>query len=251
MAFGEDDDDDDVPQPVFQSGGDQSAEAKEADRETARGGGLEPGRGGGAPSTAAAGRPAAKAVIVGDSGIGKSSLLVRFCQDMFKDTTKATVGVDMLTREVPLADGTSTLSMQLWDTAGQEQFHALTASYFRDAHAVILAYDVHQPQTLSSLERWIGDVDRYAPAEVCKIVVGTKWDGSGVMGTAVAPADAEAFAEKHGALHERCSARDGNGVFQVFERLADKVVRAGFDPDSGKGGGLHVGGGAKKKKGCC
>ena len=115
--------------------------AQEADKETASAGleapgntsaGAGAGEGVGSPVDPD-GRPAAKAVFVGDSGAGKTALLMRFSQDIFHEAGKATVGIDLQTREVPLSAGGS-ISLQLWDTAGQEQFHALTTSYFRQVH---------------------------------------------------------------------------------------------------------------------
>jgi GTPase SAR1 family protein len=70
----------------------------------------------------------------------------------------------MQTREVRLPGGGKTLNLQLWDTAGQEQFAALTASFFRNAHAVVLAYDVHAPSSFAALQRWMMEVDRHARA---------------------------------------------------------------------------------------
>lgn len=115
-----------------------------------------------------AGRSHAKVVLVGDAGVGKTALLLRFAQQFFSSSTcacsphpphptprralsrpssrgrRATVGVDLHTRAVELPSG-GEVSLQLWDTAGQEVFHALTASYFRQAHAVVLMYAVNQP----------------------------------------------------------------------------------------------------------
>ena len=85
------------------------------------------------------------------------------------------------------------------------------------------------------------------------MIVGLKADGGGAH-TAVGMAEASAFAARYGALCERCSAKDGNNVFLVFERMADKVVRNGFSPEGaprGGGGGVRVGSQGRKKKGCC
>ena len=215
-------------------------------------------------ATAADGRPVAKAVLVGDSGVGKTSLMVRFCQDLFHESTKATIGVDLQTRAVQLPSGGGTVQMQLWDTAGQEQFASLTSSFFRNAHAVVLAYDVHSPTSFASLSRWMVEVDRHAPAEVVKSVVGLKADGKltydsgSEQTTAVTEAEAAAFASKHGALVARCSSRDGGAnVVRIFEALADKLVKRGFDAEGTKGAkqqskGIKIAmGGKKKKKGCC
>jgi len=192
-------------------------------------------------------------VLCGDSGVGKTSLLVRFAQDQFAQA-KATIGVDLQTQVLQLPGGQS-LKLQVWDTAGQEQFQSLTSSYFRRAHAVILVYDVNNRASFTGLMRWMMEVDRLAPAEVVKMVVGAKSDAGAPA--AVSEAEAEAFANKYGALCERCSARDATNVRPMFERLAIKIVRNGFDPDGKRaaGAGRVSLGSAKaaapKKKGCC
>ena len=125
-------------------------------------------------------------------------------------------------------------------------------------------YDVTSPQTFAALERWMMQVDRHAPAEVVKLVVGLKADGGPSAPTPVSAADASAFASKHGALCERCSAKEGLNVTSLFEAMADKLVRSGFDVDGarakrgsaaagGGGKGLRAakGAGAKNKKGGC
>ena len=163
----------DCPQPVFQTGGgDGSMIPREADKETAsNAGGLEAPPGSVVTPTAAPpppasggkdsdGRPTAKAVLVGDSGVGKTSLMLRFSQDLYHTNSKATIGVDLFTRDVPLPRGEGALSLQMWDTAGQEQFASLTTSYFRAAHCVVMAYDVHNPASFASLAKWMIEVDR-------------------------------------------------------------------------------------------
>lgn len=97
-----------------------------------------------------AGSKHAKVVIVGDAGVGKTALLLRFAQQFYSSSTRATVGVDLHTRAVALPaasrhEEAGEVSLQVWDTAGQEVFHALTASYFRQSHAVILMCVAHLP----------------------------------------------------------------------------------------------------------
>ena len=259
---GEDDFVDD--QPMFQKAaheGDGAAMvAKEADKETAANKGIEaaPTLNVAArdppPSAENQGRPMAKVVIVGDSGVGKTSLQVRFTDSTFREATRATVGIDMATRELPLPSGGS-IRMQLWDTAGQEHFKALTASYFRQAHGVILVYDVHDRSSFVSLSRWMVEVDCHCPAEVVKMVVGCKCD-DGDHGTAVSASEASSFAAKHGALCERCSAKADSNIMPAFEALAAKMIRNGFKPDGVAQAkqGIHVGTSAPKKGkkgGCC
>ncbi len=268
-------DDDFLDQPTFQKAAHEGAGlvevAKEADQETAGdsagaenigwvigGDGLASprkiGKDGQSERIEAPGpdgKPAAKVVIVGDAGTGKTCLLRRLCGEEFSGNSKATVGVDMHATELELP-GKKTLKVQLWDTAGQEQFKALTTSYFRNAHAAVLVYDVTSPASFRSLKEWMMEVDRRAPAEVAKLVIGTKMD----MGSAVPDADADAFAAKHGAASQRCSAKDTSDadLKAIFQLLATRVVSAGFNPDGKKDRGrLSVarGSGGKPNKKCC
>ena len=260
---------DDIEQPVFQTGGgDTSMVAKEVDKETEQSGLEAPPSSVVTPTAAsppppsvatkaADGRTSAKAVLVGDSGVGKTALMMRFSQDLFQTNSKATIGVDLHTRDVPLPAGGGNLSLQLWDTAGQEQFASLTSSYFRQAHCVVLAYDVHNPSSFKALAKWMTEVDRHAPAEVVKLVVGTKCD-SGSGATAVSEDEAAAFATKHGAICERCSAKDGIHITELFSQVAVRIVRNGFDHTGNRAAAkaagrasIQVHGGKFKKKGCC
>ena len=257
------DEEEDFEQPMFQKAqheGDGAAMvAKEADKETAgESKGLEAAGNNSASSVSAGddgGRPVAKVVIVGDSGVGKTALMTRFAKDTFQEATRATIGLDMHTTELSLPGG-GTIRIQLWDTAGQETFNALTTSYFRQAHAVLMLYDCHSPTSFASLSRWMGEVDRHAPAEVCKCIVGSKCDDGPGAATPVSEADAEAFATKHGALNGRCSAKTDSNVRAVFEQIAQRIIRHGFNPEgrrSSKAVGLKLGAAApaQKKKGCC
>ena len=249
----DDEEDFEGSQPMFQKAaheGDGAAMvAKEADKETA-GDDLSPAQTApvGAAVTDASGRPSAKVVIVGDSGVGKTALMLRFVEQTFKEATRATVGLDMHTREFVMSDKRS-ISLQLWDTAGQEQFHALTTSYFRQAQAVLLVYDVHSRASFASLGRWMQDVDRHCPAEVVKMIVGSKCDGVGE--TAVTAAEAEEFASKHGALCVRCSAKEDTNVRDLFQQVALKIIKHGFNPSGGSHAGVKVSEQTRKKKGCC
>mmetsp|Transcript_58971 Transcript_58971/g.97490 ORF Transcript_58971/g.97490 Transcript_58971/m.97490 type:complete len:320 (+) Transcript_58971:35-994(+) len=247
--------------PVFQQakheGAGSAMVAKEADEETAGDDAvpqrIQPLR---APalsvsspcSTEQDGKPGAKVVVVGNSGVGKTSLLLRFAQGHYNGATRSTVGIDLHSQLIDLPDG-GTLRLQLWDTAGQEQFESLTTSYFRAAKAVILVYDVTKPASFSALTRWMQEVDRRAPAEVVKLVLGCKSDET----LGVNNADTAAFAAKHGAMCELCSAKDATNVTPVFERLAVRIVRAGFDPDGSKGA-VRLSTGRQQqpqKKKCC
>ena len=115
-----------------------------------------------------------KVVIVGDSGVGKSCLLVRYT-DRHYENQVSTVGVDFKTREITVGQGTR-VRLQLWDTAGQERYRATMAPYYRGAQGIILTYAVDDQRTFESIPRWIADVEKAAGPGCAKILVGNKAD---------------------------------------------------------------------------
>lgn len=106
-----------------------------------------------------------KVLLVGDSGVGKSSLLLSFTSNTFNEDQPTTIGIDFKVKRVDVVDSNTGASrqvmVQLWDTAGQERFRTLTSSYYRNAHAVVLVYDVNEPNTFYNIKQWINEADRY------------------------------------------------------------------------------------------
>eukprot|EP00854_Cymbomonas_tetramitiformis_P001966 gene1966-2650_t len=139
-----------------------------------------------------------KLLLVGDSGVGKSSLLLRFTQDSFEDMSP-TIGVDFKLKYVDIGD--KKLKLTIWDTAGQERFRTLTSSYYRGAQGIILAYDVTRRETFENLsEIWLREVDMYATVQdAVWMIVGNKIDRSSER--AVTREEGIALARSHGALH--------------------------------------------------
>jgi len=115
-----------------------------------------------------------KIIVIGDSGVGKSCLLLRFADDTFSDTHIATIGVDFKIRTVEL-DG-KIIKLQIWDTAGQERFRNITASYYRGAHGIILCYDVTDKESFLHIKDWLKEIDKFALSDVAKLLIGNKCD---------------------------------------------------------------------------
>merc|ERR1711939_905039 len=115
-----------------------------------------------------------KLLLIGDSGVGKSCLLLRFADDTYTETYISTIGVDFKIRTVEI-DG-KVIKLQIWDTAGQERFRTITSSYYRGAHGIIVVYDVTDHETYDAVERWMTEIDRFAGPEVNKMIVGNKCD---------------------------------------------------------------------------
>lgn len=170
-----------------------------------------------------------KLLLIGDSSVGKSCLLLRFADDSYVDSYISTIGVDFKIRTVEL-DG-KTVKLQIWDTAGQERFRTITSSYYRGAHGIIIVYDVTEMESFNNVKQWLNEIDRYANESVCKLLVGNKCDM--VENKVVSTETAKAFAEELGIPFLETSAKDSINVEQAFLTMAGEIKK--------KMGSQHVG----------
>ncbi|KAL1496731.1 hypothetical protein AB1Y20_014324 [Prymnesium parvum] len=167
-----------------------------------------------------------KIALIGDSGVGKTCMMLRFVKDQFVSSTRATIGADFATRQLNVdvlnASETSVvqrLTVQVWDTAGQEQFQSLTATYYRKAGGVMIMYDATNRKSFDNLGRWVEDVDAHSEG-IVKMIVATKADGS----PEVSEQEGRAFAEQRGCLFATTSSKSGDGVLKAFQLLAQHVL---------------------------
>ncbi|ERN08815.1 ras-related protein RABC1 [Amborella trichopoda] len=162
-----------------------------------------------------------KLLLIGDSGVGKSSLLLSFTSDTFDDLSP-TIGVDFKIKMLTL--GGKRLKLAIWDTAGQERFRTLTSSYYRGAQGIILVYDVTRRETFTNLsDVWAKEVDLYSTNQDCiKMLVGNKVDKESER--VVTKKEGIAFAREYGCLFIECSAKTRVNVQQCFEELVLKIL---------------------------
>jgi Ras-related protein Rab-18 len=174
--------------------------------------------------TAAA--PSVKVLLLGQSGVGKSSLMLRFADGTFNAEQASTIGVDFRVKEVQV-DDEKCLKLQVWDTAGQERFRTLTKSYYRGAAAIIFVHDVTSPSTLENVQQWMDEADAYcAGRDVVKLLVSNKIDALPSDDSAAARDAAQAFARTHRMLHFFCSAKTNEGVQAAFAEVAARIAES-------------------------
>ena len=160
-----------------------------------------------------------KLLLIGDSGVGKSCLLVRFADDIFTDSFISTIGVDFKIRTINVQG--KVVKLQIWDTAGQERFRTLTTAYYRSAHGIILVYDVNEKDSFLHLRDWLDEVKRYACGGVNKLLVGNKCDL--VDKRQVDYELAKSYAENLKISFIETSAKDCTNVEQVFHTMAEEL----------------------------
>jgi len=160
-----------------------------------------------------------KLLLIGDSGVGKSCLLLRFADDTYTESYISTIGVDFKIRTIEL-DG-KTIKLQIWDTAGQERFRTITSSYYRGAHGIIVVYDVTDQVSFNNVKQWLQEIDRYACESVNKLLVGNKCDLS--TKKVVDYNTAKEFADGLGIPFLETSAKNATNVEQAFMTMAREI----------------------------
>ncbi|KAK0208878.1 ras-domain-containing protein [Desarmillaria ectypa] len=198
-----------------------------------------------------------KLLLIGNSSVGKSSLLLRFSDETWlpEDEASATIGVDFRVHRLTLRNGKQ-VKLSIWDTAGQERFRTITASYYRGAQGVVLVYDVSSRESFEALPRWVGEMETYlgnvAEGPV-RVVVGNKVDKE--FSREVSTAEGRTFAERIGSLFVEASAKTSVGVNEAFTEVVERIIEQGVSEsspqrtDGGQGGvpgGVQLVGGIAK-----
>lgn len=163
-------------------------------------------------------QPAVKVVLLGNSGAGKSSIAQRFVYDQFNHYPESTIGASFFTRIMQLENGKRTIKFHVWDTAGQEKYHALAPMYYRGAVAAVLVYDIVSVVSFDSLKSWLQRLREFGPKDLVLIIVGNKCDLHDKR--QIPKKEAELFSQQEGCMYVETSARDGINVELVFEKIA-------------------------------
>lgn len=205
-----------------------------------------------------------KYIIIGDTGVGKSCLLLQFTDKRFRSDHDLTIGVEFGARLVTIDH--KQIKLQIWDTAGQESFRSITRSYYRGASGALLVYDVSRRDTFEHLSRWLEEARQNASANMAIMLIGNKSD---LDRRAVTYDEGAQFAREHGLMFRETSAKSAQNVEDAFIDTARKIyeniqnnvydlnsessgIKVGM-PSGGAGGagGGMTAGNPRNNGGCC
>jgi len=204
-----------------------------------------------------------KYIIIGDTGVGKSCLLLQFTDKRFQPVHDLTIGVEFGARMINIKD--QQIKLQIWDTAGQESFRSITRSYYRGAAGCLLVYDITRRDTFNHLTTWLEDARQHSNSNMTIMLIGNKCDLESKR--AVTREEGEQFAQENGLVFVETSAKTAANVESAFIQTAhnihDKIDSGVFDvhnetsgikvgPQHGmQGGSGSSSGSGSSEGGCC
>jgi len=168
-----------------------------------------------------------KYIIVGDTAVGKSCLLLQFTDKRFQPVHDLTIGVEFGSRTLTIDD--NQVKLQIWDTAGQEKFRSITRSYYRGAAGALLVYDITRHETFEHLTTWLEDCRKYSNSNIVIMLIGNKCDLENKR--QVTKEEGEAFAKEHSLLFLETSAKTAQNVEAAFINTAKTIYETTREGD--------------------
>ena len=190
-----------------------------------------------------------KILLLGDSTVGKTCILMQYTDKTFQDVHMSTIGLDYRLRSMTLKNGKN-IKLQIWDTAGQDRFRAITKNYYRGANGIILVYDITNLQSFDNVKNWISQIREEASKNVIIYIAGNKIDNEG--GRKVTTENGKKLAEEYGFPFYETSAKNDINIKETFDDIVEKIdsVYSKLETNEGniKKNQLYK---RKKKNGCC
>ena len=194
-----------------------------------------------------------KVLLLGNSDVGKSSILIRYVDESWNEAFVPTIGVDFKVKSMEVEQ--KKIKMQIWDTAGQERFSNVISSYFIGAHGLFLIYDITNRDSFKNLENWLIEIEKNASENVLKILVGNKNDLE--QDREISYEEGKNFANRNGMEFIETSAKINTNVSEAFEMLGKLMIKNEAQPaDKNQMKDKKIlnassGKNIKTKKGCC
>ena len=160
-----------------------------------------------------------KYVIIGDSGVGKSNILLQYINGKFNEDFKATVGVEFGAKNIEING--RIYRIQIWDTAGQENFRSIASAYYKNSICACIVYDITSRNSFNSVQSWIDDCTKQTPRNILLLLIGNKNDLNDKR--EVQYEEGEEFAKKKNMIFLETSAKTGNNIDKIFEKSVKKI----------------------------
>jgi len=187
-----------------------------------------------------------KVVLLGEGCVGKTSLVIRYCQNDFKEKHIQTVQASFQTKRLNI-DG-QRVTLAIWDTAGQERFHALGPIYYRESNGALLVYDITDNDSFVRVQNWVKELRKMLGKDIVLAIAGNKCDLE--RNRVVSLETAEKYAQTVGAKHYSTSAKLNKGVNELFLDLTKRMLDA--NPTKAPSSGPQIDfSETKPKPGCC
>ena len=190
-----------------------------------------------------------KVLLLGDSTVGKTCFLLRYCDKTFQDAHLSTIGLDYRLKSMTLKNKKN-IKLQIWDTAGQDRFRAITKNYYKGTNVIILIYDVTNLQTFENVKNWITQIREEANKNVVIFLAGNKADLP-EESRAVQKEDGQKMAEEYNIPFQETSAKEGINVNETFQELVEKIDEVFSKLEIPKAEQKNILFNGKKKKSWC
>lgn len=164
-----------------------------------------------------------KVLTLGNSGVGKTNILLRFTEDKFQQSFITTIGVDFKMKTISV--GGERARLHVWDSAGQERFRCITPAYYRNAHAIILVYDVSDPASFDQLQGWMNSIQAHCKHPVQMVLAANKCDLDDEE-RAISTEQGQKVAERCGMKYWEVSAKTGANIQAMFNTLTADCIRS-------------------------